>query len=133
MSSNAAKWFYTAPGSSPYLVTERLNATFWTARVVEYFWRCVQAGDVYRAEGYGPGALITLEWVPGAWLALKAPAGTDVAPLVEAISRRVLCFPASLTYTRHDGSLAYEWHRDGGDHRWSEVQGQPEYVQPRRI
>ena len=57
----------------------------------------------------------------------------QLATLVEIISKRILGQPASLTYGDSDGRTVYEWHRDGGVERWSEIQGKPIYVHPRRL
>jgi hypothetical protein len=133
MSTNAGKWFYSEPEENPYLITERLNATFWTARIVELYWRCVRAEKPVEAIGYSPNGQYRLTWMPGEWLALQGPVETSLDPLVEAISNRVLAFPPSLAFGNHDGHQIIEWHRDGGAKRWSEIQGRAEYVHPRRL
>lgn len=133
MSTNAQTWFYTEPEHQSYLISERLNGTFWSARVVEIYWRCTQAEPPFRAEGYMGDAIIGLEWVPGEWLRLSAPAGVDTDALVEAISRRILSIPATIGYALPDGDHVVEWVLDGGQERWSELQGHAMYVNPRRL
>lgn len=133
MSTNASTWFYREPEKRPYLVTERLNATFWQSRVVEFYWRCTQTEPTFLARGYSQNGEIELEWVPNDWLALRAPAEIDLQPLVDAISKRVLARPACLTYATHKGQQVYEWHTDDGDHRWTAIQGRGEFIAPRRL
>ncbi len=133
MSTNARTWFYEQPEKSLYLITERLNGTFWQARIVGMYWRCVQVEPHYRAIGYAGNRLLELAWVPGQWLSLKAPHGFDIDPLVEAVTQRVLGRPPCVTYATHDNEQVFEWHVDGGDKRWSEIQGRGEFVRPRRL
>jgi hypothetical protein len=142
MTSNAATWFYSEPEHNPYLIAERLNGTFWQARLVGVYWRVVNAEAPFRALGYAGKHILEMEWVPGQWLALKVPAqaiqdglatGTGTEELVENISKRVLAMPASISYGDSDGSKIYEWHMDGGAHRWSELQGKPGFMQPKRL
>lgn len=133
MTTTAQTWFYQPPENQAYLVTERLNATFWAARVVGAYWRCVRAEPPFKAEGYWGEHVLEMEWEPGEWLALKGPDGANLDDLVKAISKRILAYPATLAYRDSDGHQIVEWHRDGGQKRWSEVQGRPEFVQPRRL
>jgi hypothetical protein len=142
MSANAASWFYTEPEHNQYLITERLNGTFWQARVVGVYWRVEHAEPPFRALGYAGTYVLDMEWVPGQWLALKVPAqavqdglstGIKIEELVENISKRVLAIPASISFTDPEGRRVYEWHMDGGAHRWSELQGRPGFHQPKRL
>ena len=133
MSSNARKWFYHQPEPQPYLVTERLNSTFWVARVVGVYWKCVKADPPLRARGYFGDHVLQLDWTPGEWLALRAPREVDLSEMITAITQRILMIPASLTYVTHDGQRVTEWHVDGGQKRWSEIQGHGEFLEPRRL
>ena len=133
MSTNAGKWFYQEPENQAFLISERLNSTFWQARIVGAYWRCDRAEPPYHAKGYSGDHMLELEWVPGEWLALKVPAGADPDALVKAVATRIMAFPATLTYGNDDDQQVYEWHCDGGDQRWSEVQGTPQYKQPQRL
>ena len=133
MSANAGTWFYRQPETDPYMVTERLNGTFWQARAVDYYWRCTEAGAVYKADGFMGDKKLEMEWVPQKWLLVKAPPGTEMKPLTALFSRQVLAMPASLSYEDPDGNLIVEWHRDGGDSRWAEIQGNPRFGKPQRL
>lgn len=133
MSTNAQTWFYTEPEHQGYLISERLNGTFWAARVVEVYWRCTQAEPPFKAVGYMGDHKIGLEWIPNEWLRLSAPPSAEIDGLVEAISNRILSFPATLSYAQPDGELIVEWHRDGGHDRWSEIQGHASYINPRML
>lgn len=136
MSANAGTWFYTTPETDPFMVTERLNGTFWQARIVEVYWRCTQADPAssFQAQGLAGEQKLELEWVPSRWLALRVP--QDFAPseaLVEAISKRVLMLPLTVTYQDIRGFNCYEWHSAQETQRWSDLQGRPDLVKPRRV
>lgn len=133
MSTSANTWFYSNPEPKPYMITERVNGTFWQARVAHIYWHCVRAEAPFRVEGYTADATIQMEWVPGKWLALRIPEGIDPASLVETVSRHILSMPAALTYIDTEGRRVYEWHTDGGRARWKEVQGRAGFVKPRRL
>jgi hypothetical protein len=122
MSTNAWTWFFNEPENQPFLITERLNATFWQARVVNVYWRCTQAAPPFQAAGYAGDQMIGLSWEPNDWLALRVPAGFDSDDLVRAISKRILTIPPTLTYEQ-DGRRVYEWVVDGGQSRFAELQG----------
>lgn len=133
MSANAATWFYQEPEHHPYLISERLNGTFWQARIVGVYWRCMKSDPPFRAVGYAGDKLLELEWQPGQWVALKIPQGYDAGELVQNISTRILAMPATLTYGDVEGRKVTEWHADGGSHRWSEIQGSAGFRHPERI
>ncbi len=133
MSANAGTWFYQEPEHSPYMLTERLNGNFWQERIVGVYWRCIQAEPPFCAQGFWGDHRLEMEWVPGDWLALKAPAGADVPPLVESISKRILAMRVSLTFTDAQDRQVFEWHTDGGEKRWQELQGNAGFNKPRRL
>jgi hypothetical protein len=132
MSANAGTWFYRVPEPQAFMITERLNGTFWQARLVEVYWRCVKADAPYKAEGYYGDQLLEIEWVPGQWLLLRMPAGLDTKNLIQTFNR-VLARKATLTYGDQHGTQIFEWHIDGGKTRWKEIQGKAGYVKPRRL
>jgi hypothetical protein len=133
MSANAGTWFYQEPEHNLYMLTERLNGNFWQARIVEVYWRCVRAEPPFCAQGYWGDYRLELEWLPGSWVAFKAPAGGDALPLVEAISKRILAMRVSLTYTDAQDRQVFEWNTDGGGKRWQEIQGNAGFNKPRRL
>ena len=136
MTSNAGAWFFQEPEHNQYLISERLNSTFWTARVVDIYWKCVDAEPPFTAKGYMGNHTLQLEWQPNRWLRLTAPPSfpEDVLNnLLDAISKRVLGMDASLRYSDVDKNQLYEWHRTGFDERWNEVQGNPGYMDVHRL
>lgn len=132
MSANAATWFYREPERQPFMITERLNGTFWQARLVEVYWRCVKADSPCHAEGYLGDHRLDMEWVPGQWLMLRVPPGLDTKNLLNTFNR-VLARKATLTYGDTHGNQFFEWHLDGGRARWKEIQGKAGFVKPRRL
>jgi hypothetical protein len=135
MTTNAGTWFFQEPEHNSYLISERLNSTFWNARVVDVYWKCTQAESPFQATGYSGSDIITLEWVPNDWLRLTIPAGSafNMDALAEAVSKRILLTEPSFGYQDADQAVVTEWHRDGGQQRWSEIQGNAAYVQPHRL
>ncbi|NDJ54812.1 MAG: hypothetical protein GYB68_17215 [Chloroflexi bacterium] len=133
MSTNAATWFYSTPEANVFLITERLNGTFWQARIAGLYWRCTHPQSPFAAEGYWADEVLELKWVPNQWLTLRVPQSLDVDLLVDAVSRRILGITPVLTYGDLLGNIVYEWHVDGGQQRWREIQGMPEFVRPRRL
>ena len=121
MSTNAWTWFFNEPENQSFLITERLNSTFWQARVVDIYWRCTQDTPPFQAAGYVADEVVELTWQPNDWLALRVPAGFDADSLVKAIAQRVLTFPPTLTYEQ-DASRVYEGVVDGGEGRVAELQ-----------
>ena len=121
MSTNAWTWFFNEPENQAYLITERLNATFWQARVVNVYWRCTQDTPPFQAAGYVGDHVVELSWQPNEWLSLRVPAGFDADDLVKAISQRILTIPPNLSYEQ-GGSQAYEWVLEDGQSRLAELQ-----------
>jgi hypothetical protein len=132
MSANAGTWFYREPEHQPFMVTERLNGTFWQARLAEVYWRCVKADSPFKAEGYLSDHRLDIEWVPGVWLTLRVPAALDSKNLLQTFNR-VLARKATLAYHDPHGDEIFEWHIDGGKGRWKEIQGKAGFVKPRRL
>jgi hypothetical protein len=122
MSTNAWTWFFNEPENQSYLITERLNATFWQARVVNVYWRCTQDTAPYEAAGYAGDQVLGMSWQPKEWLALRVPPGFEADDLVKAISQRILTIPPTLTYEQADHQV-YEWVVDGGQSRYTELEG----------
>ena len=132
MTTTAETWFYGRPEAEKYLITERLNSTFWNARIVSVYWKGTSSEPPFSATGFRGQQMYKLRWEPGEWLSLSGPEGDTLDDLVDAINTRVLVFPATFTYEK-DGERVYEWHRDGGAQRWSEIQGRGEFFKPQRL
>jgi len=142
MSNNAAAWFYQEPEHNAFFITERLNGTFWQARIVGLYWRCTHPEPPFRAQGLAGKASLEMEWMPNAWLSLKVPEttlttelpeGMTVETIVESISKRILGRPAAFRYGDTEGRMVYEWHADDGKHRWGEIQGRAEFLHPVKL
>ena len=142
MSSNATGWFYQEPEHNAYFISERLNSTFWQARIVGLYWRCTHPEPPFRAQGLAGKNTLEIEWMPNQWLSLRVPQSTaegdmpegmTVESIVESISKRVLGMPADLRYGDPEGRMVYEWHTGDGKHRWGEIQGRAEFVHPTRL
>ncbi|GAB4574992.1 MAG: hypothetical protein Kow0077_24300 [Anaerolineae bacterium] len=130
MATNARTWFYETPENSPYLLQERVNSTLWMARLWDVYFITESATEPYRMTATWQGHPLTIEWETGKWFRLIAD--TDVPTVVSAFSN-VLQIPATFTYTDTNGRIITEWHRDGGEARWREIQGNPIYQSPLRL
>src|SRR5690606_42128574 len=71
MSTASETWFYNEPENQAYLISERLNATFWQARAVDVYWKVIRTEPPYLAHGYRGEEIIEMEWAPREWLALR--------------------------------------------------------------
>ena len=52
MSTNARTWFYTEPEHDAFAIVERLNSTFWAARIGQILCTaCMQAEPPFKCRG----------------------------------------------------------------------------------
>lgn len=135
MSTNASTWFYREPERDPYLIEERVNHTLWDARMPFLYFDCVSAEPPFRMVGEWHGATLEMEWEPGRVLILRAAKDLpekELPRLRRGFSLVLGIHPPSLAYEDLDGRLVTEWHTDGGEKRWQEIQGQSRYRNPKR-
>lgn len=131
MSTNARTWFYNEPEHRPYLIEERLNGTFWQARLTQVIFDCVRAEPPFLCLGMWRGQPFEVEWEPKKWLIVRSPQNLP-DDLIAGFSR-VLGFKPAFRYQDPAGRMTYEWHLDGGQARWQAIQGVPSYRQPQRL
>lgn len=128
MATNARTWFYETPEKNAYLLQERVNGTLWMARLSDVYFVAEQVESPYRMAATWQGHPVTIEWETGKWLRLESDASL---PAVIGAFSNVLQIPATLTYLYSTtGRVITEWHRDGGNTRWREIQGNPTYHNP---
>lgn len=130
MASNAGSWFYETPEANPYLLQERVNSNLWMARLWDLYFVTVQAEAPFAMKAKWHDQPISMAWQPGQWLRLTSE---EAVPLVSVAFSNILQIPATLTYTDVDGKTINEWHRDGGEARWREIQGNPTFQSPVRL
>lgn len=126
----ARSWFYETPDARPYLLQERVNLTMWMNRLQDVYFVTEQAEPPLRMSADWQGHHVTIEWLPNRWFRLTADG--DVAPMIAAFSN-ALMLPAAFSYNNAAGQVITEWHRDGGEQRWSEIQGNPAFQTPVRL
>ena len=130
MTTTAATWFYRTPENIPYLLSERVNSTFWEARLGGVWLNVVRAESPFTMAGAYNGAEIGLEWEPAKWLRLTtAPASPGLMSGLANILRR----QPDIRYETTDGQTVWEWWLQGADKRWQEMQGLPGYHHPARL
>ncbi|GAB4450823.1 MAG: hypothetical protein Kow00120_21160 [Anaerolineae bacterium] len=135
MSTNATTWFYTEPERDPYLIEERVNHTLWDARMPFLYFDCVRAEPPFRMVGAWQGAEMEIEWEVGKVFTLRVSNGLsekDLSNLRRGFSLVLGIHPPSLAYQDADGVQVTEWHTDGGERRWQQIQGQARFGNPKR-
>ncbi len=130
MTTTAMTWFYRAPEKIPYYIGERVNGTFWEARMPGVFLDVVRSEPPFLMEGNYNGAPIQMEWVPNKWLRLTTcPASPALAKGLANILRR----KPNLSFETADGETIWEWRLEDADQRWQQIQGKPAFRNPTRL
>ena len=132
MTTTAATWFYRTPEKIPYLLSERVNTTFWDERLGGLWLAVVNAEPPIVMQGSYNGANVRMEWEPAKWLRLStAPA----APALANGTANVLRRKPVIGYETAEGHTVWEWWLTGADadKRWQEIQGKPAYRNPVRL
>ena len=130
MTTTAATWFYHQPETNAYLLSERVNSTFWEARLGGVWLSVERAEPPFRMAGHYNGARVTLEWEPAKWIRL---ATNPPAPWLAHGLGNILRRKPTLRYETPEGFGAWEWWLEGADARWQALQGQPVYGNPERL
>ena len=131
MATDSRRWFYSTPEPRPYYIEERVNNTLWKNRLQGLFMNCLQATPPIKMEGNWNGMPVIFEWVPGDYFILKS--GEKRRELIGVIRQMLFNLKPVLEYEGADGLYVVEWHTDGGDERWKQIQGNPQYQGLRRI
>jgi hypothetical protein len=130
MASNAGTWFYSTPDNKPFMLQERVNSNLWMARLFDTYFTAESVESPFRMSSPYRGQTLVIEWEPGKWLRLTT---SKIVPLVVGAFSNILQIPAALTYTNIDGQVVTEWHADGGDAQWRQIQGNPIFQSPVRL
>lgn len=134
MSTNARTWFYEEPEHDAFAIVERLNATFWAARIGQILCTaCTRAEPPFKCRGQWRDEPFELEWVPRQSLALRGT--TELTELVPQITRILGGLKPAFRYRTAEDWYVYEWHRGTDEqHRaWQQIQGVPAYKHPERL
>lgn len=131
MATDSRKWFYSTPEPRPYYIEERVNHTLWKNRLQGLFMICTQATVPIKMEGNWNGMPVYFEWQPGAYFILRT--GEKRRELIGVIRQMLFNLRPSFEYEDPAGMHVVEWHTDGGEERWRQIQGNPSYQGLRRI
>ncbi len=131
MATDARKWFYSTPEPRPYYIEERINHTLWKNRLQGLFMSCVQATAPIQMVGNWNGMPVTFEWVPGKYFVLRM--GEKRKDMIGVVRQMLFNLTPALEYEDPEGMYVVEWHTDGGEARWTQIQGNPQYQGLRRI
>jgi hypothetical protein len=130
MATDSRTWFYTTPEPRPYFIEERVNHTLWKNRLQNIYMSCYQATTPIKMEGRWYDMPVLFEWQPGKYFILRT--GKHSKELI-GVLRQVLMMPPVFEYQDSEGLVSVEWHTDGGEARWREVQGNPGFQGLRRL
>lgn len=131
MATDSRTWFYTTPQARPYFIEERVNHTLWKNRLTNIHMVCTKADVPIRMEGRWHNEMpVTFEWEPGKYFILRM--GEESKEII-GVMRQILMFRPAFMYQDTDGMYVVEWHIDGGEVRWKEIQGKPQYQGARRL
>lgn len=131
MATTSRKWFYSTPEPRPYYIEERVNHSLWNNRLQNVWMSCTQAENPVQMEGNLDGMPMYFEFVAGQYFTLKM--GEERKEIVGTIRQMLLGLKPNFTYQNTDGLFVVEWHTDGGDARWAEIQGNPAFQGLRRM
>ena len=131
MANTSRQWFYSTPEARPYYIEERVNHSLWNNRLQNVFMSCTQAESPVLMEGSLDGMPMFFEFVPGQYFTLRM--GEERKDIIGTIRQTLLGLKPTFTYQDTDGMFVVEWHTDGGDIRWKELQGNPAYQGLRRM
>ncbi|MDL5053834.1 hypothetical protein QQ056_09785 [Oscillatoria laete-virens NRMC-F 0139] len=131
MATDSRSWFYTTPQPRPYFIEERVNHTLWKHRLANIHMVCTHAEVPIRMEGRWQNELpVEFEWQPGKYFILRTG---DESKEIIGVMRQILMMRPVLMYQDNEGMYVTEWHTDGGEARWRELQGQPAYQGLKRL
>lgn len=124
MATSSRTWFYTTPEPRPYFIEERINNTLWKNRLQGLYMNCTHAIAPIQMEGNWYGMSVEFEWVPGDYFKLRT---SEERKDLIGVLRQMLMLRPALAYMDEDGHHVVEWHMDGGEKRWAELQGGARY------
>lgn len=130
MATDSRTWFYSTPEPRPYYIEERVNGTLWKNRLQNIYMTCTNPTAPVQMEGRWYDMPIFFEWQPGKWFKLRMARENKE---IIGVLRQILMFRPALTYQDTEGMYVVEWHTDGGETRWREVQGNPKYQGVQRL
>jgi len=123
MATNATTWFYAEPETGrPYLIAERVNHTFWTNRINNIIFTCVNAEAPYRLIGDWGNIAVEIEFDVNSVFILRM--SEESIPFIKGVSE-LLGFTPTVSYTDSDGRYIIEWYAKDANKRLDEVKGNP--------
>jgi hypothetical protein len=131
MATDAKTWFYSTPEPRPYYIEERVNHTLWKNRVQGLYMSCTQATVPIQMEGTWKEMPVFFEWKPGDYFILRTD--RESKELIGLVRQVLFNLRPTLTYEDPQGMHVVEWHTDGGEKRWREVQGNPQFQGLRKL
>jgi hypothetical protein len=125
MATSSRTWFYSTPEPRPYYIEERVNHSLWKNRLQGVYMSCTHVANPIKMEGSLNGMPIFFEWQPGKYFTLKT--GEERKDIIGTIRQVLLNLRPTFAYQDIDGLYVVEWHLDGGEDRWRDIQGNPAY------
>lgn len=131
MATDSRTWFYSTPEPRPYYIEERVNHTLWKHRLQGVFMSCTQPTPPIKMEGNWNGMPVTFEWKPGDYFILRMSEYRK--EMIGVIRQMLFNLKPALVYEDPNGMHVVEWHTNGGEGRWKEIQGNPTFQGLRRL
>ena len=131
MATTSRTWFYSTPEPRPYYIEERVNHTLWKNRLQGLYMTCTQATPPVKMEGDWDGIRVTFEWKPGMYFVLRM--AENRKELIGVVRQMLLGLRPVLAYEDSENMYVVEWHTDGGEERWKDIQGNPNFQGLRRL
>ena len=130
MATSSRTWFYTTPEPRPYYIEERINHTLWKNRLQGIYMTCTQPTVPIQMEGDWYGNQIKFEWEPGGYFMLRT---SEERKDLIGVLRQMLMLRPALAYVDGTGNHVVEWHMDGGEERWRELQNSAQFQGLQRL
>ncbi len=131
MATNASTWFYAEPEHDAYLLEERVNHTFWSSRITDLHFDCVNSEPPFQMVATWRGTPVEITWQPKTYFTLAAQPSENTDLLIIGL-RDILALNPTISYVDPAGKQYTEWYVKEDADRIKEIQGNPNYQQIKR-
>ncbi len=131
MATNAVTWFYNEPETGrPYMISERVNQTFWANRINGVYFTCVSGEAPYRLVGrWNDQVDVEIEFEVRKVFILRMSQESEA--FIRGV-KEILGFNPTVAYMDSDKRFVTEWYAQDAEKRLKEVQGNPSFQNVKR-
>ena len=130
MTPSVFRWFYSDPGSTAYVIAERVRLSLWDTGLFALWLDITRSESPYKMIGHYRNDPVDLEWVPGKWLRLRS---MSADPSMAGSLAHGLALKPSWRYGDVEGYAVWEWYVSESRERWREISGNPVFQSPERL